>query len=41
MSFMIACLVLYYFFMHIETLAVGQCICLIAVFVVYVAFLGY
>ena len=41
MSFMIDCLVLYYFFMLIETLTVGQCICLIAVFVVYVAFLGY
>ena len=41
MSFMIACLVLYYLFMSIETLALGQCICLIGVFVVYVAFIGY
>lgn len=41
MSFLVACLVLYYFFMRTESLKLGQCIALLGVFVVYVAFLGY
>ena len=41
MSFIVVCLCLYYLFMSIETLSLGQCICMIAVFVLYVAFLSY
>ena len=41
MSFIVVCLCLFYLFMSIQTLALSQCICLLAVFVLYVAFLSY
>ena len=41
MPFIVVCLCLYYFFMSIQTLTLGHCICQLAVFVIYVAFLSY